>query len=61
MQSVCLHLQHDDYDDKTSDTREYNYMIESYNIYRLELSLYLNNHQDILEKIINIVRNQSKK
>ena len=32
-------------------------MNESYNIYRLELSLYLNNNLDIKDKIINIVRN----
>jgi hypothetical protein len=32
---------------------------EAYNIYRLELSLYLENHSDIKDKIINIVRNKN--
>ena len=36
---------------------EHNYMNESYNIYRLELSLYLNNNTDIRDNIISIVRN----
>jgi hypothetical protein len=44
-------------DERIKKIREHNYMNESYNIYRLELSLYLNNNQEIKEKIINIVRN----
>ena len=47
------------YDERSLKIKEHNYMNESYNIYRLELSLYLNNNIDTKEKIINIVRNSN--
>ena len=51
-------INHTIIDDKRRDQiNERNYMNESYNIYRLELSLYLNNNLDIKETIINIVKN----
>ena len=45
------------YDNRLKSVKEHNYITESYNLYRLELSLYLSNNQDIKEKIISIVRN----
>jgi len=47
-----------DYDKKTQEINEYNYYNESYNLYRLELSLYLNDNSEIKDKIIKIVRNK---
>jgi hypothetical protein len=44
------------YDDRTKRVREHNYMSESYNLYRLELSLFLSENEEIKEKIIGIVR-----
>lgn len=44
------------YDDRSKSVKEHNYMSESYNLYRLELSLFLNENDDIKEKIIAIVR-----
>jgi hypothetical protein len=38
------------------NVRTHMYMSESYNLFRLELSLYLNNNDDIKNKIINIIR-----
>ena len=45
------------YDDRSQHVKEHNYMSEAYKIYRLELSLYLDEKQEIKEKIISIVRN----
>ncbi len=45
------------YDERVQRVKEHNYMNESYNLYRLELSLHLDENQDIKEKIIGIVRN----
>ena len=44
-------------DDRIINIHKHYYMNESYNLYRLELSLYLDKHKNIKEKIINIVRN----
>ena len=46
------------YDERYKSVKEHNYMNESYNLYRLELSLFLNNNSEIKETIINTVRNQ---
>ena len=46
------------YDDRAVDVKQHNYINESYNLYRLELSLYLSDNSDIREKIISIVRNE---
>jgi hypothetical protein len=45
------------YDNRTASVKLHNYKTESYNLYRLELCLYLSNNNDIRDKIINIVRN----
>jgi hypothetical protein len=45
------------YDDRTKRVREHNYKTESYNLYRLELSLYLSENNELRDKIISIVRN----
>jgi hypothetical protein len=45
------------YDERTKSVREHNYMSEAYNLYRLELSLFLNENEEIKNKIIGIVRN----
>ena len=45
------------YDDRTKSVKEHNYMSEAYNLYRLELSLFLSENEEILNKIIGIVRN----
>ena len=45
------------YDTRTESVRLHNYKTESYNLYRLELCLYLSNNIDTKDKIINIVRN----
>jgi hypothetical protein len=49
------------YDDRAKSVKEHNYKTESYNLYRLELSLYLSENNDIKEKVISIVKNQSMK
>lgn len=46
------------YDERSKRVKEHNYMNESYNLYRLELSLYLSNNDDIKESVINIVQNK---
>lgn len=43
--------------DRIHKIHEHNYMNESYNIYRLELSLYLSNNIDLKNNIISIIRN----
>jgi len=43
-------------DNRYLNVKNHLYKNESYNIYRLELSLYLNNNKKIKEEIINIVR-----
>ena len=45
------------YDDRSKRVKEHNYMNESYNLYRLELSLFLSNNPTIKEMIVNIVTN----
>ena len=45
------------YDERTKSVKEHNYTSEAYNLYRLELSLFLNNNEKIKDKIIGIVRN----
>lgn len=45
------------YDNRTKSVKEHNYTSEAYNLYRLELSLFLNNNEEIKDKIIGIVRN----
>jgi hypothetical protein len=45
------------FDDRLKKVKQHNYMNESYNLFRLEISLYLNNNNDIKENIINIVKN----
>ena len=47
------------YDDRFLNVKTHNYNNESYNLYRLELSLFLEKNHEIKDKIINIVRNQS--
>ena len=42
---------------RNNKIHEHTFMNESYNIYRLELSLYLNNYPDIKDNIIKIVKN----
>jgi hypothetical protein len=46
------------YDQRSKNIKEHNYNSESYNLYRLELSLYLSKNEDLKEQIIGIVRNQ---
>lgn len=48
-------------DDRHLRIKEHLYKNESYNIFRLELSLYLENNHDIKDKIINIVDNDNIK
>ncbi len=45
------------YDERSVSVKEHNYMTESYNLYRLELSLHLEENPEIKDKIIGIVRN----
>jgi hypothetical protein len=45
------------YDDRSQSVKLHNYKNEAYNLYRLELSLYLSNNEDQKKKIIEIVRN----
>ena len=45
------------YDVRNQSVKEHNYMNESYNLYRLELSLFLDKNIDTKEKIIGIIRN----
>lgn len=45
------------YDERIKNVKQRNYLIESYNLYRLELSLYISNNDDIKKQIIDIVRN----
>jgi hypothetical protein len=47
------------YDDRMRNIKEHNYKSEAYNLYRLELSLYLSYDDDTKEKIITIVRNSN--
>jgi len=47
-----------EYDDKLKEINIQNYYNESYNLYRLELSLYLSENENIKNKIIKIVRNK---
>jgi hypothetical protein len=49
------------YDERSQSVKEHNYKTESYNLYRLELSLYLSNNIETKDKIISIVKNQSMK
>ena len=49
------------YDDRAKRIKEHKYYNEGYNIYRLELSLFLNNNDDIKQKIISIVRDNNIK
>jgi hypothetical protein len=44
------------YDNRNQSVKEHNYMSESYNLYRLELSLFLSENEEIKNKIITIVR-----
>ena len=46
-------------DDRTYRVKERIYNTEAYNIYRLELSYFLNDNEEIKDKIINIVRNKN--
>ncbi len=46
-------------DDRTYRVKERIYNAEAYNIYRLELSYFLNDNEEIKDKIINIVRNKN--
>ena len=46
------------YDNRLQSVREHNYLNESYNLFRLELSLYLSNNDDLKDKVIQIVKNQ---
>jgi hypothetical protein len=45
------------YDSRTESVKIHNYKTESYNLYRLELCLYLSNNINIKDRIIIIVRN----
>jgi len=45
------------YDIRNKSVKEHNYMSETYNLYRLELSLFLEKNNEIKDKIIGIVRN----
>ena len=45
------------YDDRSQSVKIHNYKNESYNLYRLELSLHLSNNEDTKDKIIGIIRN----
>ena len=54
-QEIINHTINDN--DRVDKILEHNYMNESYNIYRLELSLYLNNNPEIKDNIITIVKN----
>ena len=44
---------------RITNIKNVQYYSESYNLYRLELSLYLNNNINLKNRIINIVRNDS--
>ena len=46
------------YDNRLQSVREHNYLNESYNLFRLELSLHLSNNDDLKDKVIQIVKNQ---
>ncbi len=46
------------YDERSQSVKVHNYKNEAYNLYRLELSLYLANNEDTKDKIIQIVRNE---
>ena len=45
------------YDNRYQSVKIHNYKNESYNLYRLELSLHLSNNEDTKDKIIGIIRN----
>ena len=45
-------------DDRTYRVKTHMFKTEGYNIYRLELSYFLENNEEIKDKIINIVRNK---
>jgi len=45
------------YDNRNKRVKEHNYLSETYNLYRLELSLFLDKNTEIKDKIIGIVRN----
>ena len=47
------------YDDRLENVKEHNYYNESYNLYRLELSLYLSENDEIKDKIIQIVKSKA--
>ena len=47
------------YNEHIKNVKEHNYIAESYNLYKLELSLYLYKYQNIKDKIIDIVRNSN--
>ena len=45
------------YDERLISVKTHNYMNESYNLFRLEISLYIEENSEIKDKIIKIVRN----
>ena len=49
------------YDDRIKDTIIRNYNEESYNIFKLEISEYLNNNNNIKDKIKDFIKSKSKK
>ena len=51
----------DIYDENKENVQMHNYMTESYNLYKLELSQYLSKYSKIKDAIINIVRNENIK
>jgi hypothetical protein len=51
----------DVFDEHKENVNTHNYMTESYNLYKLELSHFICSHPKIKDKIINIVRNNNIK
>jgi hypothetical protein len=57
---IINHMENE-YDMRSKSVKEHNYKNESYNLYRLELSLYLSNNEKLKDTIIKIVRGSMDK
>lgn len=58
---ILINQNLDTIDVVNNEIKELEYNNESYNLFRLELSLFLENNQNMKERIINIVRNKNLK
>ena len=47
-------------DDRSTNVNTFRYLNESYNLFRLELSLFLNNNESLKNELIDIIRNSPK-